>query len=172
MKAIDKFEGEYSFLSNFHSSPVTYDGLTYPTAEHAFQAAKDWRPQVKKRMAALATPGEAKKAGRGKVDLRTKDEKWMNAKPLFVELGRGWNTERDNVMLGVVRAKFQDPELRKMLLATGDAELTEGNTWNDKYWGVSNGAGENKLGKILMRVRGELQSDPQAVSETMPDAGH
>ena len=42
-------------------------------------------------------------------------------------------------------------------MATGDAELVEGNTWNDTYWGVCNGVGHNHLGKILMQVRQELQ---------------
>ena len=38
MDIIDSFKGEYSFLSNFYQYPVTYGGLTYPTAEAAFQA--------------------------------------------------------------------------------------------------------------------------------------
>ena len=32
----------------------------------------------------------------------------------------------------------------------------EGNTWNDTFWGVCNGQGQNWLGKILMLVRSEL----------------
>lgn len=38
----------------------------------------------------------------------------------------------------------------------GDAELIEGNTWGDRIWGVCDGVGENRLGKILMRVRAEM----------------
>ena len=51
--------------------------------------------------------------------------------------------------------------LKALLLATGDAELQEGNTWNDTFWGVSSktGKGKNTLGKILMKVRGELQQN-------------
>ena len=60
----------------------------------------------------------------------------------------------------IVRAKFtQNPKLGEQLLSTGNADLIEGNTWNDRYWGVDvrSGAGENHLGKILMKVRSELQ---------------
>jgi predicted NAD-dependent protein-ADP-ribosyltransferase YbiA (DUF1768 family) len=39
------------------------------------------------------------------------------------------------------------------VVPTGDAELVEGNTWNDRFWGVCRGKGRNELGRILMRVR-------------------
>ena len=45
------------------------------------------------------------------------------------------------------------PELRTKLADTEDEELIEGNTWNDTYWGVCRGVGENHLGKLLMEVR-------------------
>ncbi|NWN81082.1 NADAR family protein, partial [Bacillus sp. (in: firmicutes)] len=47
--------------------------------------------------------------------------------------------------------------LKNKLLQTGESILIEGNTWGDKIWGVCNGVGENKLGKILMKVRNELK---------------
>lgn len=37
---INEFRGKYYFLSNFYSSPVTYEGLTYLNNEAAFQSAK------------------------------------------------------------------------------------------------------------------------------------
>ena len=40
MKTIDKFKNEHEFLSNFYPSPITIEDITYPTVEHAFQAAK------------------------------------------------------------------------------------------------------------------------------------
>ena len=45
------------------------------------------------------------------------------------------------------------------LLATGDEHLEEGNTWGDTTWGTVNGIGENRLGRILMKVRKELQEE-------------
>lgn len=43
-----------------------------------------------------------------------------------------------------------------MLINTGDAELIEGNSWGDTFWGECNGIGENNLGKILMKIRKEI----------------
>ena len=60
-----------------------------------------------------------------------------------------------------VRYKFaHHPELKEKLLATGDAYLEEGNTWGDRIWGVYQGQGENRLGKILMKIRKELAVKP------------
>jgi hypothetical protein len=38
-----------------------------------------------------------------------------------------------------------------------DARLVEGNTWNDRYWGVCRGVGQNKLGHLLMKLREEYK---------------
>lgn len=50
--------------------------------------------------------------------------------------------------------KFQThPELRKMLIETGDCLIVE-NSLNDHYWGGGfDGSGENRLGLILIKVR-------------------
>ena len=59
----------------------------------------------------------------------------------------------------LLRQKFGDAWLRAKLLATGDAELIEGNYWHDTFWGMCNGKGENHLGRLLMEVRSELRVD-------------
>ena len=53
-------------------------------------------------------------------------------------------------------------ELAEKLLATGDEEVVEGNTWHDRYWGrckcvKHEGECLNWLGRILMRVRADLR---------------
>ena len=74
-----------------------------------------------------------------------------------VELRPDWESVKYDVMYQVCKAKFtQNPNLLERLLATGDAELVEGNTWGDQVWGVCKGVGENHLGKTLMRIRAEL----------------
>lgn len=76
-----------------------------------------------------------------------------------VKLRPDWEQVKTAVMEEVVRAKFtQNPDLAALLLSTGDAELIEGNTWGDTCWGVDlrTGRGENRLGRILMKVRAEL----------------
>lgn len=57
----------------------------------------------------------------------------------------------------ILRVKFSDPTLRKLLLDTGNAKLIEGNTWNDTFWGVCRGKGQNNLGLILQKLRAEFQ---------------
>jgi len=136
VKIINKFYGEYRFLSNFYDSPIMYFGATYATVEHAFQAAKTLDEVERKEVREQPTPGKAKRAG-GKVTLRD-----------------DWEERKVMIMRGLVLQKFANyPKLRKKILETGDAELIEGNTWNDTFWGVCDGVGENRLGKILMSVR-------------------
>ena len=62
-------------------------------------------------------------------------------------------------MRQVIDAKFSAPKLAKLLDQTGDAELLEGNSWNDKIWGVDSITlqGQNQLGKILMAKREQLR---------------
>lgn len=63
-------------------------------------------------------------------------------------------------MYEICKAKFsQNEELRNRLIETGDEHLEEGNTWGDRIWGTVNGIGENRLGKILMRVREKLKGE-------------
>lgn len=137
---IGEFQGEYRFLSNFWPAPCEFEGLRYPSSEHAYQAAKTLDLAERKRISALPTPSDAKKAGRA------------------LTLRLDWETVKFDVMRACVRSKFAlNPDLAEKLLATGDALLEEGNTWGDRTWGVVDGVGENRLGKILMDVRTELR---------------
>ncbi len=138
---IDRFDGEYFFLSNFSASPFRINYVLFPTMEHYFQANKADNQNDYLHIAYAHAPGEAKRLGR-KIQLRP-----------------DWEKIKDNVMLTGLRKKFEDPELRSLLLATGDEELVEGNYWGDTYWGVCNGVGQNKLGKLLMQVREEIKNN-------------
>jgi ribA/ribD-fused uncharacterized protein len=77
-----------------------------------------------------------------------------------IELRSDWNEIKDKVMEYLIRIKFRNKELRRRLLATGEQLLIEGNYWNDRYWGVDlkSGIGENRLGKILMKVRKDIRN--------------
>lgn len=140
-KSIDQFKGDYRFLSNFFPSSIEmYDGVRYPTSEHAFQAHKTHSMEERRHIASLDTPGKAKRAGR-RVTLRD-----------------DWEVIKISIMEGVLFQKFSmHLDLRQKLIDTGDAELIEGNTWGDTFWGVCRGKGENHLGKLLMKIRQALK---------------
>src|SRR5690349_13215180 len=60
MKPITEFQREYRFLSNFWPCYLVYQNTVYPTAEHAYQAAKVEDPAIKKRIKDCPTPADAK----------------------------------------------------------------------------------------------------------------
>jgi len=63
---------------------------------------------------------------------------------------------KNEIMMQGLMCKFaQNRDIRQRLIDTGDAVLIEGNNWGDRYWGVDK-VGENILGKLLMKLRGEL----------------
>ncbi len=138
-QAIERFAGPYRFLSNFFPRPLLWEGERYATAEHAYQAAKCSRPDERVMIRNAPSPGAAKRMGRR------------------IAIREDWDAVKEKVMLSIVRAKFEDAYLRRRLAATGTAELIEGNTWGDRFWGVCRGEGENRLGKILMKVRSEIR---------------
>lgn len=138
---IDRFEDQFEFLSNFFACQVTYNKVKYPSSEHAYQAQKSTSSKLRSLFAYLQTPYMAKKFGEA------------------IRLREDWEQVKLSIMAEIVRAKFQqNPALAKKLLATKNRALIEGNTWGDKFWGVYlDEGGQNHLGKILMRIRKELQ---------------
>lgn len=139
IEVIAEFRGEYYFLSNFFPAPQTFNGVTFQCAEAAFQAQKE--------------PARASEFA----DLDGRKAKALGRR---VYLPYDWNDKRVAVMEQVVSNKFaENPNLAELLLATGEAELIEGNNWNDCFWGMCRGKGKNNLGKILMQVRAKLRGD-------------
>jgi len=140
-KVIPEFKGRFYFLSNFYEAPVEYKGVRFQNNEAAFQSAKC--PSRMREFSRL-NPSEAKRLGRN------------------VPLRQDWERVKDRVMYEVCKAKFsQNPRLGVALRATGDIVLIEGNNWGDRVWGVCDGVGENRLGKILMQIREEMRDSLQ-----------
>jgi ribA/ribD-fused uncharacterized protein len=144
------FRGDYFFLSNFYPSPIEIDyrgeSFIFPTGEHVFQAKKvqaalypDSNVAALRRLAAEPSPSKAKYWGRSiRIDLAA------------------WDLIAVDCMRRTLLAKFtQNPELLDKLVATGDTELIEFNSWNDTKWGVNETTreGENMLGRLLMELR-------------------
>ena len=148
---INRFAGKYAFLSNFYICPVEMDERVYASVEHAYQAAKCARLDVRERFTVPGlTAGQAKRLGRN------------------VMLRPDWAIVKDTVMRCLLIQKFKWPDMRMQLLATGDEDLVEGNTWNDRYWGVCGGDGQNRLGKLLMWVRAVCKAEREDATWCLP----
>lgn len=134
---------DHRFLSNFYPSEVVFEDASYPTVEHAYQAAKTLDPFARIGIQTLATPGRAKRAGRQ------------------LELRPGWDHLRLEVMFTLLSDKFtRHGDLAEMLCATGQRPIFEANHWGDTFWGVdaATGEGDNHLGRLLMLVRDQLRA--------------
>lgn len=147
---INSFTGRWRFLSNFYPVTIEHQGIKYPSVEHYYVAMKIKNDQqidgryityidCREMIAKMTDPSKVKQFGK------------------ILKLRKDWDDVKLDVMLWGIREKFKNEDLRQLLAETGDEELVEGNWWGDKFWGVSNGEGENHLGKILMKVREELR---------------
>jgi len=141
--------GEWWFLSPYADFPIKMevDGnfYTFPTVEHYYQAMKfyasDERFQV---ILNLKSPDEAR--------LLTKTPKYkINRRPNFDE-------NKFKIMEDGLRAKFaQNPQATELLKSTGDATLIKSCKICYKC-GFGEGSGFNRMGKILMQIRDEIQT--------------
>lgn len=144
------FFQDYRFLSNFEPAPlelqgVHADGLLYPTSEHAYMALKTKDMDVRRFIAALPTPKDARNEGQ------------------LIELREDWSEFRPHAMLAAVHGKYHCNFhlFKRLVVETGHKYLEETNNWGDKYWGVVNGDGLNMLGKTHMHLRARMQDFPK-----------
>lgn len=134
-KKISGFRGEWNFLSNFYKTDVLFDGQIYPSAEHAYQAAKTLNLDLRKKFLKLSS-SEAKSFGR------------------TFKVREDWEEVKLKIMYEIVLDKFTRNDYMTFKLAkTVGYYIEEENYWGDTFWGICKGVGQNNLGKILMRVR-------------------
>jgi ribA/ribD-fused uncharacterized protein len=153
-KVVNAFVGQHRFLSNFYLSPLVYVTTIYPTSEHAYQAAKTLDPEWRDKITSASSPSEAKRLGKR------------------APMREDWHRIKLDVMHDIVLAKFeQNAEIADKLMDLEGYELIEGNYWNDTFWGVCRGRGENHLGKILMKTRDRLIKTRDRLIKTATDKG-
>lgn len=145
-------EKPWGAFSNLFRRPVDFEGETFATAEHAYQAGKARKPEVRKWLMQAPTPALLAMAAHG----------------LYVwDINSDWSKVKFDRMKRVVLAKFtQHEDLKALLLSTGSARLVESATVDNpvnRLWGEVNGVGQNKLGQLLMEVRTELASGQRKV---------
>lgn len=141
-------EKPYGVFSNLSRRPIIFEGVEYPTSEHAYQAGKARKDSVREWLMAAPSPALLAMAAHG----------------LYVwDVHPDWSKTKFDRMKRVLQAKFtQHEDLKQLLLSTGDARLVELATVNNavnRLWGEVNGVGKNMLGQLLMEVRGELRAD-------------
>jgi len=141
MKYINRFVGQYSFLSNFHPSTLYLDAKAYKTAEHAYQAQKTDDNELKEAIRIAESPLNAKKLGKS------------------AKLKIDWDSNKINIMRLIIKEKFKNPLLRELLKETAEHKLLHENKFNDKFWGICGGVGENWLGLILEDERESIFRD-------------
>jgi len=139
----------YRDFSNFAPFPIDLDGTVWPTTEHYYQAQKFEDAELQERIRQAEKPVIAKNLSR-KYRTRIRPD---------------WDQVKDEVMERAVRAKVtQHAGLRALLLATGDEDIAE-TAPNDYYWGLgADGSGQNKLGRLLMRLRTELRDGGRKIA--------
>ena len=135
-------EKPYGAFSNLYRRSVEFEGQIFATSEHAYQAGKARKPEVRRWLMEAPSPALLAMAAHGLY---------------YWDVAPGWSTTKFDRMRQVLRAKFtQHADLRQLLLDTGDRKLVE-HTSNDDVWGDGgDGSGKNLLGVLLMQVRAEL----------------
>lgn len=142
LKQTPAFRDKAGFLSNFASyeqGECLIDGEAYyKSNEHFYQAMKFLDTERRRRISQHPFGG-LKSYVRTLGLIRT-----------------DWDQIKDQVMREGLEYKFNLPRFKALLLSTENEELVERNTWRDIYWGVYQGKGENRLGKMLMEIRSKL----------------
>ena len=152
-------EQNYEF-SNFFPKSAQYQGVKGKTAEHIFQAQKfnytPANPKSAKKVNAIYqrilhadTPKEAAEiAGAHSKHVRND---WHQTQ------GSGF-TKKEEVMFEIVKDKFtRHPNLKDKLLKTGHVRLVEASPYDDFWAKELREKGQNKLGRILMKIRSDMQ---------------
>jgi ribA/ribD-fused uncharacterized protein len=146
-------EKPYGPFSNLYRREVVFEGEVFQTSEHAYQAGKARKEEVRKWLMAAPSPALLAMAAHG----------------LYVwDVHPDWSRTKFDRMKRVLRAKFtQHEDLRDLLLGTGDKRLVEVATVDNavnRLWGEVDGKGQNKLGVLLMEVRSEIRAEMEATA--------
>lgn len=141
-------ERPFGAFSNLFRRPIEFEGELFATSEHAYQAGKARKPEVRRWLMDAPTPALLAMAAHGLY---------------YWDVAPGWSSTKFDRMRQVLRAKFtQHEDLQSLLLSTGHARLVESATVDNevnRLWGEVNGVGRNMLGQLLMELRSELRAE-------------
>lgn len=149
---VTAFYGRATPLCNYYEAPFVINDQTFNSTEQYFQYMKALTfgdNDTANYIFNTSDPAAQKRLGR---HVKNYDE-------------RKWVKSRESIMKVACRAKFeQNPELKRVLMDTGDSILAEATPY-DKKWGtgiaiwdpevaeISKWTGTNIMGNVLMKVR-------------------
>jgi ribA/ribD-fused uncharacterized protein len=146
--AFTKASLPYGWMGNMSKFPID---TIWPTAEHFFQAFRFASPDVREEIRKEPNPFKVKLISKKRIC----EGESLQYKP---------RSYRDRIVMRMtLQTKLeQHPHLKKLLLATGDAEIIEDCTRRaPSPWGAQlkdgKWIGENWLGKLWMELREELR---------------
>ena len=146
------FAGRFNPLSNLSPCPIDIDGNTYPSSEHYYQHQKCM--SVGNTIAAAA------------VLLSKEPEDAMTAGSIVKQPAEWTVKEGAMLMEKALRVKFKSDHMKAKLKSTGKRQIVEAT--RNPIWGIGQPFsspnvlqpgtfnGQNLLGKILMKIRCEL----------------
>lgn len=147
-------ERPYGAFSNLYRREIVFEGETFATSEHAYQAGKARKPEVRRWLMQAPSPALLAMAAHGLY---------------YWDISPGWSKTKFDRMRGVLHAKFtQHDDLRSLLLSTGSSRLVETATTDNevnRLWGEVNGVGQNMLGVLLMELRDRLRCEIPAATQ-------
>lgn len=133
-----EFRGKWvdNWFSNMALSPLKMGQLIFPSVENYYQGMKS-ETVIELYEFTKMTPSKSKFEGRR------------------IKIRPNWEDIKYDVMKSALLVKFNQPEWKEKLMATGDDVIVEWNNWGDKIWGatINDGLGANALGQILMEIR-------------------
>lgn len=139
---INFIENKFHYLSPFSAHRIEIWGEVFSTVEHAYQASRIKPGPERDSIKNTPSPKDAWRLGqkyKDNLDLKVLD------------------FDKEKVMEELFRAKIkQHPDIVDILKESGDQTLLKVYA-TDYYWGTGeDGTGENKMGKLWMKLREEL----------------
>ncbi len=137
-------DSKHKAFSNLYRAEFTIDDKTYLSVEHFLQASKflTTDPEYAEKIRTQKNPVLVTGMGRTKEHTPAAD----------------YEERKADLLTQALRAKFSAPELKELLLSTGDATIEFENP-SDAVMGIgADGAGANQLGRALMAARTALKA--------------
>lgn len=147
-------ERPYGAFSNLYRREIVFEGETFVTSEHAYQAGKARKPEVRRWLMQAPSPALLAMAAHGLY---------------YWDISPGWSKTKFDRMRRVLYTKFtQHKDLQDLLLSTGASRLVESAVTDNevnRLWGEVNGVGQNMLGVLLMELRDQLRCEISAAPQ-------